>query len=394
MIRPVYRIFRLAAVFPPSLVGRWWGLHDSNSAGQYRDTMECEELLMTDTLPPDPELKFAIDLARLADQTRCHNVVLLDLRQKSPVTKFFLLATGTSDRQRRTVGDELIAHGKLNGFPAWRSNGYETAKWIVVDFIDVVAHIFEEASRNFYDLEMLWGDCPRVAWQLPQPDMAAVSAATSTVAKPSEITQEPENIMAAPALADSDTNLDSDKPGHKTDEPQVEEFIDEELFVAQSTDDGEAVEATAVEILAVSTPVSRAAIPRKRRESAVAKPAVKTAGKSAKTKTKAVAKAKLAAGLARRAKPTVVKIAKAKAGTASVAKAKKLSKAQKNKSAVARDKAARPGAKKAAAKKTIAKKIAPGKPAAEKKLAKPAAGKSRGAGAKQIKKPAVKTKKR
>lgn len=351
---------------------------------------------MTDTLPPDPELKFAIDLARLADQTRCHNVVLLDLRQKSPVTKFFLLATGTSDRQRRTVGDELIAHGKLNGFPAWRSNGYETAKWIVVDFIDVVAHIFEEASRNFYDLEMLWGDCPRVAWQLPQSEMAAASAATSAVAKPPEITQEPENIMAAPALAEADINLDSDQPGDKTDEPQVEEFIDEELFVAQVTDDGEMVEATDVEILAVSTPVSRAAIPRKRREPAVAKPAVKTAGKAAKTqlKTKAVAKAKLAPGLARRAKPTAVKIAKAKAGTVKVAKAKKSSNAPTAKPAVTRVKAARPEAKKAAAKKTITKKGAPGKPATKKILAKPAAGKSRGAGAKQIKKPAVKTKKR
>ncbi len=351
---------------------------------------------MTDTLPPDPELKFAIDLARLADQTRCHNVVLLDLRQKSPVTKFFLLATGTSDRQRRTVGDELIAHGKLNGFPAWRSNGYETAKWIVVDFIEVVAHIFEEASRNFYDLEMLWGDCPRVTWQLPQSEMAAASAATSAVAKPPEITQEPENIMAAPALAEADINLDSDQPGDKTDEPQVEEFIDEELFVAQVTDDGEVVEATDVEILAVSTPVSRAAIPRKRRKAAVAKPAVKTAGKAAKTKlkTKAVAKAKLAPGLARRAKSTAVKIAKAKAGTVKVAKAKKSSNAPTAKPAVTRVKAARPEAKKAAAKKTIAKKGTPGKPAAKKNLAKPAAEKSRGAGAKQIKKPAVKTKKR
>ena len=128
---------------------------------------------MAELPKPEPELQLAIELARLADQTRCQNVVLLDVRQKSPVTKFFLIATGTSDRQRRTAADELVRYGKNHDFPAWRTNGYETAKWIVVDFIDVVAHIFEEASRNFYDLEMLWGDCPRVAWALPQPLTAA-----------------------------------------------------------------------------------------------------------------------------------------------------------------------------------------------------------------------------
>lgn len=348
---------------------------------------------MTDTLPPDPELKFAIDLARLADQTRCHNVVLLDLRQKSPVTKFFLLATGTSDRQRRTVGDELIAHGKLNGFPAWRSNGYETAKWIVVDFIDVVAHVFEEASRNFYDLEMLWGDCPRVTWQLPQPETVAASSA-SAKALP-EMTQDLENTVA-----DADRRLDSDGQGGKTDEPQVEEFIDEELFVSQVTDHGELVETTTLEILAVRTPSSRAAISRKKRGVAAAKPAVKIAGKPAKAKAKAktkpsaIAKAKVARGPARRAKPTVAKIAASKAATSKAAKARKSSKAQAAKPAVTRVKAARPGAKKAPAKKTIVKKIASHKPAAKKNLTKSATGKSRSAATKQIKKPAVKTKKR
>ncbi len=356
---------------------------------------------MTDTLPPDPELKFAIDLARLADQTRCHNVVLLDLRQKSPVTKFFLLATGTSDRQRRTVGDELIAHGKLNGFPAWRSNGYETAKWIVVDFIDVVAHVFEEASRNFYDLEMLWGDCPRVTWQLPQPATVAASLASSPAAKAMpEMTQSLEKIMATNSQADADRSLDSDGQGSKTDEPQVEEFIDEELFVAQVTDHGELVETTTLEILAVRTPPSRAAISNKKKGVAAAKPAVKIAGKAAKAKAKAkpspsaIAKAKVALGPARRAKPTVANIAAAKAATSRAAKARKSAKTQSAKPAVTRVKAARPGVKKAPAKKTVVKKIAPRKPVAKKNLTKPAKGKSRSAATKQIKKPAVKTKKR
>ena len=344
--------------------------------------LECEELLMTDTLPQEPDLKFAIDLARLADQTRCHNVVLLDLRRKSPVTKYFLIATGTSDRQRRTVGDELIAHGKLNGFPAWRSNGYETAKWIVVDFVDVVAHVFEEASRNFYDLEMLWGDCPRVPWQLPQPETAAPSAASEPLP---EITRELEGIMPAPARSDADVGLDSEAPAGQTDEPQVEEFVDEEILVAQVTDNREPVKTTAVEILAVHAAPSRAATPGKKPKAAAVKPAAKIAGKAAKAaRAKAAAQAKMTTNPARRAKPPAVKIAGAKAAAGRPTKAGKLFKSR----------AARPGARKTAAKKTIAKKITSPRSAAKKTRPRRAAGKRRSTVAEPLKKPAVKTKKR
>ena len=357
---------------------------------------------MTDTLPQDPELKFAIDLARLADQTRCHNVVLLDLRRKSPVTKYFLIATGTSDRQRRTVGDELIAHGKLNGFPAWRSNGYETAKWIVVDFVDVVAHVFEEGSRNFYDLEMLWGDCPRVAWQLPQPETAAPSSAPSAASEPlPEITQELEGIMAAPARSDSDVGLDSDVQVGKTGEPQVEEFVDEEILVTRVTDNREPEKTTAVEILAVHAAPSRTATLRKKPKAVAVKPAAKIAGKAAKAaktkvqvKARTAAPAKMTTSPARRAMPPAVKIARAQAAAGRPTKARKLVKPRAAKPAVKRVKAARPGAKKTAAKKTIAKKISGHQPAAKKTLSRPAAEKRRRTAAKPLKKPAAKTKKR
>lgn len=129
----------------------------------------------------DPALSAAISLARLAAETRCGNVVLLDVRQRSPVTKFFLIATGTSARQMRTVADELCQAGESLGFKPWRTSGYESAKWILVDFVDVVLHVFDEASRQYYDLELLWGDCPKIQWRDPnQPELPAAELQPQT----------------------------------------------------------------------------------------------------------------------------------------------------------------------------------------------------------------------
>ncbi len=209
---------------------------------------------MAELPKPEPELQLAIELARLADQTRCQNVVLLDVRQKSPVTKFFLIATGTSDRQRRTAADELVRYGKNHDFPAWRTNGYETAKWIVVDFIDVVAHIFEEASRNFYDLEMLWGDCPRVAWALPQPLTAATPVeqpAQAAAAIPDVKAEVPaevqESVLVGPAISEIPAAT------------EIEEFVDHDMLTTVITENGEVVETQEVEITAV--PASEITIP-------------------------------------------------------------------------------------------------------------------------------------
>ncbi len=109
--------------------------------------------------------KFAIDVAKLAAATRCTNVVVLDLRGVSPITDFFVLATGTSARQMRTVCDDAAEFGGQNGFRALTQSGVEGETWMLIDFVDVVVHVFNGEARLFYDLESLWGDAPRVEWQ-------------------------------------------------------------------------------------------------------------------------------------------------------------------------------------------------------------------------------------
>ncbi len=101
----------------------------------------------------------------MAQNTRCHSVVVLDLAGVSPVTDFFVIATGTSPRQMRTVCDDLDELAEKLGFKGYHRSGYEGETWIAVDYIDVVVHVFSQDARVYYDLENLWGDAKRVEWQ-------------------------------------------------------------------------------------------------------------------------------------------------------------------------------------------------------------------------------------
>jgi ribosome-associated protein len=91
-------------------------------------------------------------------------VLVLDVRGISPVTDYFVIATGTSTRQLRTVADEMADAAARLGERLFSMEGRGVANWILLDFIDVVAHLFDEPSRRFYDLELLWGDAPRIEW--------------------------------------------------------------------------------------------------------------------------------------------------------------------------------------------------------------------------------------
>ncbi len=104
----------------------------------------------------------AVAAAKLAGERHCTDVVVLDLRKVTDVTDYFVIATGTSDRQMRSVADEIAEQAKPKGFRLFGKAGYERGNWVLLDFVDVVVHIFDKQSRGYYDLEMLWGDAKRV----------------------------------------------------------------------------------------------------------------------------------------------------------------------------------------------------------------------------------------
>jgi ribosome-associated protein len=105
---------------------------------------------------------FAIASAKLAGERHCTDVVILDLRKVAEMTDYFVILTGTSDRQMRSVADEITDIAKQQGFSLFGRAGYEQGRWVLLDFIDVVVHIFDAKSREYYDLELLWGDAKKL----------------------------------------------------------------------------------------------------------------------------------------------------------------------------------------------------------------------------------------
>ena len=91
--------------------------------------------------------------------------MVLDLVGLWPVADYFVLCTGTSPRQMRTVCDEIEERAAEIGSRAYSRSGYEGQTWVVVDFVDVVVHLFNPDSRRYYDLDNLWGDAPKVDWE-------------------------------------------------------------------------------------------------------------------------------------------------------------------------------------------------------------------------------------
>ena len=99
----------------------------------------------------------------------CENVVVLDVRELSQVTKFIVIGSGTSDRQMYSIADDVAEYGQENGHPVFRSSHERSSNWIVIDFVDVIVHIFEPNTRAYYDLESLWIDAVELSWKRPQP---------------------------------------------------------------------------------------------------------------------------------------------------------------------------------------------------------------------------------
>ena len=101
--------------------------------------------------------------ARVADLNRASDIVILDLRELTPVFDYFVLATGTSRRQLHAIAEE-VDDVLVKEFQDKRLGieGYADSRWILLDYGDVVVHIFDEETRSYYDLENLWAGSKRV----------------------------------------------------------------------------------------------------------------------------------------------------------------------------------------------------------------------------------------
>jgi ribosome-associated protein len=103
--------------------------------------------------------------ARVASENKARDVVVLDLRGITPLFDYFVLATGSSRRQIHTLAEEIDATLQGLGERRLGIEGYEASRWVVQDYGDLVIHIFDPETRNYYALEDLWADAPRLDWE-------------------------------------------------------------------------------------------------------------------------------------------------------------------------------------------------------------------------------------
>jgi ribosome-associated protein len=112
-----------------------------------------------------PESKeVAVAAARAAATKQGADIAILDVHELIVITDFFVIASGSSDRQVKTIVDEVEKAVRKRGVRPVRREGETENRWVLLDYVDVVVHVFSEEEREYYDLERLWRDAPRVTW--------------------------------------------------------------------------------------------------------------------------------------------------------------------------------------------------------------------------------------
>jgi ribosome-associated protein len=96
--------------------------------------------------------------AELALTKKAENVISLDLRGLTSACDFFIICNGTSDVQVKAIADAIRDGMTEVGERPWHIEGYQGRRWILLDYVDIVVHVFDEDTRDYYQLEMLWGD--------------------------------------------------------------------------------------------------------------------------------------------------------------------------------------------------------------------------------------------
>ena len=107
----------------------------------------------------------ACQIARLCEEYRGKDTVVLDLTAVTPIMDFFVITTGTSTRQMHALCDEVRVQMKARGNKPPATEGYEQSSWILQDWGDIVVHTFLPDARDLYDLEGLWADSRRIDWR-------------------------------------------------------------------------------------------------------------------------------------------------------------------------------------------------------------------------------------
>lgn len=110
--------------------------------------------------------ELVLEAAEAASSKKADRVVILDVSQLLVITDHFLVCSGRNDRQVRTIADEVEKRlQEAHRVKPFRREGEREGRWILLDYVDFVVHVFGPEERDYYDLERLWADAPRVPFE-------------------------------------------------------------------------------------------------------------------------------------------------------------------------------------------------------------------------------------
>ena len=99
-------------------------------------------------------------IGKLALEKNAFDIYLIDLKKSSDVASYFVIISGQVDVHVKAIADNIVDGLKEKDIKVWHSEGYRNLQWVLLDYVDVVVHIFQPSVREYYSLEKLWGDAP------------------------------------------------------------------------------------------------------------------------------------------------------------------------------------------------------------------------------------------
>ncbi|HYM21113.1 MAG TPA: ribosome silencing factor [Candidatus Kapabacteria bacterium] len=115
-------------------------------------------------VPKDTAKLIAKQAADYALEKKATHIKLLDVRSITPITDFFIICSASSDLQVKAIAENVIVKMREEkGMSPWKSEGWDSLQWVIIDFVDFVVHVFRDTAREFYHLERLWADAPMEA---------------------------------------------------------------------------------------------------------------------------------------------------------------------------------------------------------------------------------------
>ena len=103
-------------------------------------------------------ITLANNIAELIFNKKGYGVKILDLKEVATFTDYFVICSADSDTQVKAIADEIDKSLRDSGLKSWHKEGYRALNWVLIDYVDVVVHVFKKDMREFYNLEKLWGD--------------------------------------------------------------------------------------------------------------------------------------------------------------------------------------------------------------------------------------------